>query len=135
MIKSAEFGKEITVTIVNKIGVLADISKLLTEKGINIGAVAGYASGNEAKIMLVTEDNVRAVDLLRKAGYTSIKENEVIILGLANTPGALKLISVILAEKQIDIKGIYGTACTAGCPAKIVLSTSNNEKALAAFKK
>jgi hypothetical protein len=135
MIKSAELSKEIVVTVVNKIGVLADMSRLLAEKGINVEAVAGYAVDKEAKIMLVTDDSVRSTDALRKAGYKSIKENEVIVLELENKPGVLKQITDILASQEIDIRQVYGTTCPAGCPAKIVLSTTDNEKALVALKK
>lgn len=135
MLKGAQLGKEIVVTLVNKIGILADMSKLLADHGINIEAVAGYAVGNEAKIMLVTDDNLRASDALKKAGYKSLKENETVILELENKPGALKYITSKLASEGIDIKQVYGTACPSGCPAKIVISTSDNEKAIVAFKK
>lgn len=135
MIKSAKLGKEITITVVNKIGILADISKMMADHGLNIEAVAGYAVNNEAKIMFITEDNLRASDTLRKAGYKSLKENEVIVVELENKPGALKSITGVLSEEGIDIKQAYGTACAAGCPAKMILTTSDNEKALVAFKK
>jgi hypothetical protein len=135
MIKDAKLAKEISVSVVNKIGVLADISKLVTEHGVNIEAVAGYGLGKEAKIMLVCDDNLRALDALKKAGYNSIAENEVIVISLENKPGALKLITQELAAGGIDIKQIYGTTCPGGCPAKIILSTSDNKKALVAFKK
>lgn len=135
MISQAQLAKEIVVTAVNKIGVLADMSKLLAESGVNIEAVAGYAVDKEAKIMLVTNDNLRAVDALKKSGYTSIKENEVVVIELEDKPGALKNITARLAAEGIDIKQIYGTTCSAGCPAKLVISTTDNEKALVAFKK
>ena len=135
MIKRAELAKEIVVTMVNKIGVLADMSKLLSEHGINIQAVAGYALNNEAKIMVVTDDNLRASEAFKKAGYKSLKESEVVLVALENKPGALQLITGKLAEQGIDIKSVYGTACSEGCPATIVLTTSDNEKALVAFKK
>ena len=135
MIKSALLGKEIVVTVQNKIGILAEISKLVADHGINIEAVAGYAMNNEAKIMLVTGDNLRIVDALRKAGYNSIKEEEVVIVELDNKPGALKNVTVVLAGQGIDIKHVYGTVSSAECPAKIILSTSDNEKALVTFKK
>lgn len=135
MIKSAKLGKEIVITVSNKIGVLADMSKLVADHGINIDAVAGYAVNNEAKIMLVTGDNLRAVDALKKAGYTSLKEEEVVIVELENKTGALKNITAALSGQGIDIKHVYGTVCSAGCPAKLVLSTSDNEKALVTFKK
>lgn len=135
MIRQAQLGKEIAVTVVNKIGVLADMSKLLAETGVNIQAVAGYAVDKEAKIMLVTDDNVRSIEALEKSGYKSIKENEVVVIDLENKPGALKNITARLATEGIDIKQIYGTTCSGGCPAKLVISTSDNEKALVAFKK
>jgi hypothetical protein len=135
MIKQAQLGKEIVVTVVNKIGVLADISKLLAEHGINIRAVAGYALNNEARIMLVTDDNFHAAEALKKAGYKSLKENDVVLVALENNPGALKLITGKLAGQGIDLKSVYGTACSQGCPATIVLTTSDNEKALVVLKK
>ncbi|MDD4894531.1 MAG: ACT domain-containing protein [Candidatus Omnitrophica bacterium] len=134
MLKSANLAKEIVVTVVNKIGVLADMSKILADHGINIEAVAGYADGDQAKIMLVTDDNLRAVDALKKKSYNSITEKEVIVLELENKAGALKNITGKLESEEIDIKYIYGTTCPIGCPASVVLSTSDNEKALVAFK-
>lgn len=136
MVKNAYQAKEICVTVANKIGVLADIAKIVSSHGINISAVAGYAvDENNAKIMLVTEDNVRAQDALKKSKYTSIQERPVVIVELENKSGALRQITDKLAAQSIDIKQVYGTACSAGCPAKIVLSTSDNDKALVAFKK
>ena len=135
MVKSAQLGKQIVVTVANKIGILADMSKMVADHGINIEAVVGYAANNEAKVMLVTADNLRVTDALKKAGYNAIKEEEVLIVELENTAGALKNITAELVAQGIDIKQVYGTACVAGCPAKIILSTSNNDKALVALKK
>lgn len=135
MIISAELGKEIAVTVVNKIGILADMSKILADHGINIEAVAGYAQEGEAKIALVTDDNLRATDALKKAGYKGTIENPVVIVELENKAGALRNITTKLASEGIDIKSIYGTTCSGGCPAKIILSTNNDEKTLLIFKK
>lgn len=135
MIRSANLGKELLVTITNKVGILANISKILADHGINIEGVAGYASGNEAKIMIVADDTLRAKEAIVKAGYKSTKENEVVVVDLDNKPGALKSITAKLAAEKIDIRYIYGTVCPEGCPARIILSTSDNEKALVSFNK
>jgi len=135
MLKSAELGKEILVTVMNRIGVLADMAKILADHGINILAVTGYAVNNDANIMIVTDDNLRAVDALKKAGYKGTKENPVLILELENKAGALKNITAKLASENIDIKYLYGTTCSSACPSRVVLSTNNDEKALVAFKK
>lgn len=130
MVKNAKLGKEISVNVVNKIGVLADMSKILADHGISIEAVTGYAVNKEATIMLVTDDNLRATDALKKKNYKSIKENEVVIIELEDKPGALKGVTAKLASEGIDIKYMYGTTCPGGCPATLVISTANNEKAL-----
>jgi hypothetical protein len=135
MVKAAYLGKEVVINITNRIGMLADISKILADHGINIEAIAGYATANEAKLMLVTADNLRASDALIKAGYKGARENPVVIVDLEDKPGALRNITTRLAAENIDIRYIYGTACSEQCPAKIVLSTSNDEKALLVFKK
>lgn len=134
MIKDANLGKELIVKMPNKVGILANISKILADRGINIEGVAGYAANNEASIMFVADDTLRAKEALAKGGYGNIKENEVVVVDLENKPGALKAITAKLAAEKIDIKYAYGTACPEGCPARIILSTSDNEKALVSFK-
>ena len=134
MIRDANMAKEIVVTEKNKVGILANISKILADAGINIQGVAGYAVDNEAKIMLVTEDNLRAVDAIKKGGYKTVKESEVVMAELINKPGALKSFTAKLVAGGIDIRYIYGTICSTGCPGKLVISTSDNEKVVVLFK-
>lgn len=134
MLKGAKLTKGIIVTVANKIGVLADMSKILADHGINIEAVKGYAENGKAKIMLITDDNLRSIDELKKSGHKSAVESEMIMLELENNPGALNNITAKLASEEIDIKFIYGTTCPSGCPARIILSTSDDEKALVALK-
>jgi len=134
MLKDVNLGKELVVSLSNKVGILADISKILADHGINIEGVAGYAVGNDAKIMLVAEDTLRAKEALEKNGYKAVKENEVLVLDLENKLGALKVVTAKLAKSGIDIRYAYGTACPSGCPARIIIATSANEKALVSLK-
>lgn len=134
MIKDANLGKELVITTANKVGILANISKILADHGINIEGVAGYAANNEAKIMIVADDTLRAKEALEKAGYKKIKENDVVVVDLLNKPGALKAITAKIAADNIDIRYTYGTACPSGCPARLIVATTNNEKALVHFK-
>jgi hypothetical protein len=135
MIKDANLGKELVITADNKVGVLANISKILADHGINIEGVAGYAAeGGKAKIMLVAEDALRAKEALQKAGYKDMKENEVVVVDLENKAGALKSITAKMSDAKIDIRYTYGTTCPSGCPARLILATNNNEKAVVLFK-
>ena len=136
MIKSLALSKEISVVVVNEIGALSKMTSFLVNHGINLEAIAGYSNniGDQAGLMFITSDNVSAVEALASNGYTDTKENEVIIVELENTPGALKNISERLAQKSINITYIYCTTCMGGCPAKIILSTTDNLKALSVLK-
>ena len=137
MIKNVILGEEITITTKNKVGILADVSKMLANKGINIEAALGYEVGPIAKLLLVTNANLVIVNELKKMRYKSVKETEVLLVDLDNKPGSLKVVSTEMKENKIDIKYVYLTPCT--CAAKgssrMVLQTSDNEKAMAVLSK
>ena len=134
MVENVKMAKEISILMANKVGLLAEICKLIADKGINIEAAAGYGKGKEAEIMLITDKNTAAIETLVKNNYKAAKERDVIVLEMKNKPGALKDMTRKLADKGIDIKHLYGTTPSGDCPAKIVLNTSDNQKALVALK-
>ena len=136
MIKSLSIGHEVSVVVINEVGALAKVTSFFVNHGINVDAVAGYSNhvGDQAGLMFITDDNVSAINELINNGYDDVRENEVIIVELENTPGALKNISERLTQNDINIAYIYCTTCTQGCPAKIILSTSDNESAFELLK-
>lgn len=130
MIENMVRAREITVMVQNEIGALARMMSFLVNHGINVETIAGYSSraGNEGNLIFITDNNQEAIQELEKHGYSNIGENEVLIVELANRPGTLKNISELLALNKINIDYIYCTTCSRGCPAKIVLATSDNDK-------
>ena len=84
--------------------------------------------------MLVTNNNAKAIEVLKRNSYAALSELEVILIELDNKPGALETITAKIATEGVDVRYIYGTACSGGCPAKIILSTTDNKKALALLK-
>jgi hypothetical protein len=135
MIKKVALGEEIIIATKNKIGLLADISKMLADNGINIEASVGYEEGNTAKLMLVTSANLTIIAALKEKGYKSVKETEVVIVELENKPGALKVLTTELATNKIDIEHSYVTTCSCGCSSRMVLKTNDNETAMVLLKK
>ena len=91
MIKNITLGEEITITTKNKVGILADVSKMLANKGINIEAALGYEVGPIAKLLVITNANLVIVNELKKMKYKSVKETEVLLVDIENKPGALKI--------------------------------------------
>ncbi|MDD4908168.1 MAG: ACT domain-containing protein [Candidatus Omnitrophica bacterium] len=126
-------GKQILITMPNKVGLLSNITTVIMSLGINIEGVSASASGEQAQIMIVTEDNRTAIEALRTKGYV-VKEDDVVMMELEDDPGTLEDACSRLAAENIDIKYIYGTSCPSGCPAQLVINTSNNTKAMSILK-
>lgn len=137
MIKNIVLGEEITITTKNKVGILADVSKMLANKGINIEAALGYEVGAKAKLLVVTNANLVIVNELKKMKYALVEETEVLLVDLNNKPGALKVVATEMKENKIDIKYVYLTPCTCAIKgsSRMVLQTSDNERAMAVLSK
>lgn len=137
MLKKAVLTKQISITVDNKIGVLNIMAGYLADRGINIDAIAGYEmeESGQARIMLIVDDTRRAIDALNERGFGSIEEKDVVMVELDNKPGALKNVTSLLAHKEINIRYIYATTSPEECPVRVVISTSDNEKAFVTLKK
>jgi len=125
----ARQGKEIVVKLKNRIGLLFDISKRISEKGISILAVCGGISGQEGVIRLVTDDNLRATDVLNESGYV-VEQEDVILMEMPHKPGMLKRITHALALEEIDLRHLYATALAGQERCLVILRTSNDSRAL-----
>ncbi len=135
MIKRVSLGEELIITAKNKVGLLADITTMLANRGINIQSALGYRSGATAKLMLVTSANLAIVSDLKKK-YASVKETEVVLVDLEDKTGALKVVTTELKKARIDIKYLYITsAATADCGSVAVLQTTDNEDAISVLSK
>jgi hypothetical protein len=137
MLRKAVLTKQIYVTVDNEIGMLNKLADHMADRGINIEAVAGYEvqGTDKARIMLVVEDVRRASDALKEKGFASVDVREELLVELDNRPGALKIVTGLLAAKEINIKQIYGTASPGESPVRVILATSDNQKALVTLKK
>lgn len=125
----AKQGKEIVVKVKDRIGVLFDLSKLISETGVRILAVSAGASDDDSVVRLVTEDNLRAKEALADKKY-AVHEEDVILVELPHKSGMLKRIAEALVLEEIDIRHVYGTALVGQEKCLLVLHTSNDEHAL-----
>lgn len=128
MVRNVEISKEIVISVANKLGVLASVAKVIAEHAVNVEGVAGYEMGSDARIMLVTDDSLRAREALSKAGYSEVKENDVLVLELENKPGSLKSVTARIASEKIDIRYMYGTTCPGTCSPRLIIATTDNAK-------
>ncbi len=122
-------GKEVVVRIINDIGVLADLAKVLADRGIDLKAINASVLGDQATIRVVTDDNLRAVDVLGEHGYNP-QESSMIVLTLSHKPGMLHRVSEELAHAMLDIRHIYASSVEGQDECCVILHTANDDRAL-----
>jgi hypothetical protein len=127
MIK-ATMGKEIIIKTLNDIGVVAEISKIVAQRGISIVAVSAWVEGAHGIIHLVTEDNQRAMDCLGEKFQP--REAAVVVVEVAHKPGMLKSVTEKLKTEGIDIHHLYASTVSSAEKCMLVFSSANNDRAL-----
>jgi hypothetical protein len=126
----ARMGKEVVARMPNQVGVLAHVTKLVAEMGIDIGAVSSWVEGSQAVIRLLTNDATRVADALRQQKLT-VKENEVVLVTSPHKPGMLRKVTEKLAQAGIDLRYLYASALESQEQCLIVFGSTDNGKAMA----
>ncbi len=124
---------ELRVLAKDRVGAIAELSKMISEKGVNIDDICVYTLGGDVAFYIVTDDNKKLSGILSEKGYR-FEEREVVMLSLENRPGALQEVADKLRQENIDIKYLYGTTAGKGDKTTIIFSSSDNEKAVEVLK-
>ena len=132
MIK-AELARQLMVRGDNEIGMLAQITRVISKSEINLVALCAYSIGSNVAVMFVTDDNNEAKRLLSAKGY-DIQEEEVILLSLDNQPGALQRVTDKIAEAGIDLTLVYGSVDESAAVNRSVVISSNNLEVMMIIK-
>ena len=120
---------QLTLTLESKPGVLARISRVLADAGVNITALCAAETAGRGKIRMVVTDLARAKAALQ-AAKLRCGEEPALALTLEDRPGALARVAEKLAQAKVNIKCAYATTTGAGS-ATVILSVSNPDKAQA----
>jgi hypothetical protein len=127
---TARQGKEISVCVLNDIGILAHLTRIVAEKGVNIrAATAWVGDGNKRIFRLVTDDNLRIADALRDHNYAPVEIDSIEVM-LHHSPGMLCRICERLEKSGINIHYLYVGAPISNETCLAILSTDNDERAL-----
>jgi hypothetical protein len=114
--------KQFSVFLENRVGALAEICKLISDRSINLLAICAIDTVEEAVLRIVAEDEAGTLGTLKKAGFRVV-ETEVFLVELDNVPGATGTMATQLATSGINIDYIYASAHPEGPKAYLVLRT------------
>jgi len=121
-------GTQLSVMLENKPGQLARIGAVLARAKVNIEAISVLDSAEVGVVRVVTSASAKARAALQRAGMT-VAQHPVLVLKLANEPGALASAGKKLADAGVNIEFVYGSAAGAGAMSTIVIGVSDIQKA------
>ena len=125
--------KQISVSLENVPGKLAEMSEYLGENGINIIAVSVVDASDVSAIRFVPSDPEKAANVLRTHGY-SIKITEVLAIEAPNHPGGLNAVLKPLKEVSINVNYLY-TCLGRGEKTVLIVGVDKMEEATQVLKR
>ncbi|MFH0879732.1 MAG: ACT domain-containing protein [Lentisphaerota bacterium] len=99
-------GKQISVFLDDKPGMLAGITELLGRHGVNIYALSLAEGIGHGYVRMVVDKEDEAISTLRDANEL-VLDREVLLLELSNKPGSLGLVTRLLAESGVNLEYAY----------------------------
>ncbi len=124
--------KQISVFLENKKGRLLEATEALAKAGINIRALSIADTSEFGILRLIVADTEKAKEALEKSNFT-VRENDVIAVGVPDSPGGLASILRILNDADINVEYTYAFVQKSGQQAVVVLRLEDPSAGLKAL--
>lgn len=111
--------EQISVFLENKAGRLAEVTRVLSEAGVNIRALSLADTSDFGILRLIVNDNDKAKATLKEHGFT-VGKTDVVAVEVADRPGGLALILGILSQQEINVEYMYAFVQHSGKDAVMV---------------
>ena len=100
--------QRIIVSVKNEVGVIAELTTILANQGINIVGLDAEGSAESGVIVVTTEDgdHDKALWHIANAGFKAISE-ESLVIRLKDEPGALAKIAERFRQNNINILSMH----------------------------
>ncbi|TFG64145.1 MAG: ACT domain-containing protein [Spirochaetales bacterium] len=100
--------KQISVFLENTAGRLAEVTKILSDAGINLRAITIADTADFGILRLIVNDTGKALDVFERNGFTA-KATDVIGVEVEDSPGGLHKVMQIFEEHKVNIEYLYAT--------------------------
>ncbi|MBM4124771.1 MAG: ACT domain-containing protein [Nitrospira sp.] len=124
---------QLVISEESKPGILAKVASVLGSAGVNIKAFSAPEVAGHGHLRLLVNDLEKARAALA-AAKIQFREEAALVLSLENKPGALSEVAELLKRTKINIDCAYLTPSREGKRAIVVLTVSDQQKALAALQ-
>ena len=116
--------KQLSIFVENKAGAIAHITELLGSNNINIRSLQIADSADFGILRLIVDDGNKALDLVKKEGYTA-KLTDVISVVVPDKQNGLSDLLKILSDNNIEIDYLYVFLGKNNLGAQAILKSAN----------
>jgi hypothetical protein len=125
--------KQISLFLENKKGRLWEALDILAKAKINIRALSIADTSDFGILRLIVPEPDKAKKVLAKSNFT-VRESDVIAVGVSDRPGGLAEILKILTDADINVEYMYAFVAKSGKKAIVVLRTDSISKGKKALR-
>ncbi|MGA2025990.1 MAG: ACT domain-containing protein [Syntrophobacteraceae bacterium] len=125
--------EQISVFLENKAGRLEEVTRILAEANINIRALSLADTSDFGILRLIVNDNNKAKEDLKKAGFT-VAKTEVVAVEISDRPGGLNHVLRILKKANVNVEYMYAFVQQNGANAVLIFRFDNLAEALRILK-
>ncbi len=121
--------EQLIVSTEDRVGMLSELTQVITEANVNIEAITAYSWEGKAIFYLVTSDNAKVIPTLKDKEW-QVEETEAIRIDLENEIGVLNQIGTKLKSAGVNLLYCYGSVSEGNSPCRLILKAEDNDKAL-----
>lgn len=101
--------KDLTITLEDRPGRLADLGEATGAAGINIEGMCATTGGGTAEVHVLVDDAAAAREALGSAGIDVDAERDVLVIGVEDQPGTMGEVARGVADAGVNIGLAYAT--------------------------
>ena len=121
--------EQISVFLENKAGRLAEVTRILSEAGVNIRALSLADTSDFGILRLIVNDNNKAKEALKEHGFT-VGKTDVVAVEVEDRPGGLYKILDSLFHANVNVEYMYAFVQQSGSNAVIIFRFDNLDEAV-----
>jgi hypothetical protein len=101
--------KDLSITLEDRPGRLADLGEATGKAGINIEGMCAATGAGRAEVHVLVDDAAAAREALGSAGIEVDAESDVLVIDVEDRPGTMGEVARKLAEAGVNIGLAYST--------------------------
>ncbi|HDQ40274.1 MAG TPA: ACT domain-containing protein [Desulfonatronum sp.] len=126
--------EQISIFLENRAGRLTDVTRVLSEAGVNIRALSLADTSDFGILRLIVTDHERAKETLKANGFT-VGRTSVVAVEVDDRPGGLHRILELLSNSQINVEYMYAFVQQSGKNAVLIFRFDRTDQAIEILQK